>query len=45
MLSDSRAYLLTAPWLLLAPALAVVAIVISFNLVGDGLRRLYGHAP
>lgn len=42
MLSESRAYLLTAPWLLLVPAAAVVLVVIAFNLVGDGLRRRFG---
>jgi peptide/nickel transport system permease protein len=39
MLQESRAYLLNAPWLLLAPAGAVVLLVITANLLGDGLRR------
>lgn len=39
MLQDSRAYVLTAPWLLLVPATAVVTLVITANLLGDGLRR------
>jgi peptide/nickel transport system permease protein len=39
MLSESRAYLLNAPWMLLLPASAVVLVVIAFNLTGDGLRR------
>jgi len=41
MLSESRAYLLTAPWTLLVPAGAVVTVVIAFNLVGDALRRRF----
>jgi len=41
MLSESRAYLLNAPWLLLLPASAVVLVVIAFNLLGDGLRRRF----
>ncbi len=41
MLSESRAYLLTAPWTLLVPAGAVVLVVIAFNLVGDALRRKF----
>jgi peptide/nickel transport system permease protein len=41
MLSESRAYLLTAPWMLLVPAAAVVIVVIAFNLVGDALRRRF----
>jgi peptide/nickel transport system permease protein len=28
----------TAPWLLVWPSLAVVAVVLSFNFMGDGLR-------
>jgi peptide/nickel transport system permease protein len=39
MLQESRAYLLSAPWLLLVPATAIVTLVITANLLGDGLRR------
>jgi peptide/nickel transport system permease protein len=39
MLQESRAYVLDAPWLLLVPAAAIVTLVISANLLGDGLRR------
>lgn len=39
MLQESRAYLLSAPWLLLVPAAAIVTLVITANLLGDGLRR------
>lgn len=39
MLQESRAYLLSSPWLLLTPAAAVVTLVITANLLGDGLRR------
>jgi peptide/nickel transport system permease protein len=41
MLSESRGYLLTAPWLLLAPAAAVVLVVIALNLLGGALRRRF----
>lgn len=37
MLADSRGYLVDAPWLLLAPAAAIVLAVVAANLVGDGL--------
>jgi ABC-type dipeptide/oligopeptide/nickel transport system permease subunit len=37
MLSDSRAYLVDAPWLLLVPAAAIVFAVVAGNLIGDGL--------
>jgi peptide/nickel transport system permease protein len=39
ILNDSRAYLLTGPWLLLVPAMLVVSLVITFNLIGDGIRQ------
>lgn len=39
MLQESRAYLLSAPWLLLVPAAAIVTLVVTANLLGDGLRR------
>lgn len=38
MVSDGRSYLTTEPWLLLAPAIAIVVVVIGLNLLGDGLR-------
>jgi peptide/nickel transport system permease protein len=38
MLNDSRAYLQTAPWLLLWPGASIFLVVLGFNLLGDGLR-------
>ncbi len=38
MLSDSYSYLLTAFWAALAPGVAIAAVVLSFNLAGDGLH-------
>ncbi len=38
MVADGRDYLLQAWWLSTFPGLAVVATVLAFNLVGDGLR-------
>jgi peptide/nickel transport system permease protein len=38
MVADGRRYLLTYPWLSLAPGLAIMMVVFAFNLVGDGLR-------
>ncbi len=37
MLSDSREYLATAWWMLLAPAIAIVVAVVTANLIGDGV--------
>ena len=38
MISDARPYLEQAPWLALAPGLALSLTVIGINLLGDGLR-------
>jgi peptide/nickel transport system permease protein len=38
MLSEGRAYLRLAPWVTFFPGLAIFLIVVSFNLLGDGLR-------
>jgi peptide/nickel transport system permease protein len=40
MLAESRQHAFTAPWLLYAPAAAVVLAVLTANLLGDGLARL-----
>lgn len=40
MLSDSRQYLTTAPWMMLVPAGAIVLAVVTANLIGDGLVGL-----
>ncbi|HET6521504.1 MAG TPA: ABC transporter permease, partial [Geminicoccaceae bacterium] len=39
MISKERAFLPTAPWVVLAPAAAIVALVVGVNLFGDGLRE------
>lgn len=38
MLSETRLYFTTAPWLLIGPAVATFLAVTAANLVGDGLR-------
>jgi peptide/nickel transport system permease protein len=38
MVSDNQGFFETAPWLVLVPALLIFFTVLSFNLVGDGLR-------
>ncbi len=38
LLLGSRAYLMTAPWLLIYPGLAIFLAVVSWNLMGDVLR-------
>lgn len=38
MLNDARDYWLSAPWALIFPGVSITILVLSFNLLGDGLR-------
>jgi peptide/nickel transport system permease protein len=38
MLSDTRSFLLSAPWLPTYPGIAILITALGFNLLGDGLR-------
>lgn len=38
MVYDAYAYLLQAPWLAIIPGICIIVLIISFNVVGDGLR-------
>ncbi len=38
LLATGRNYLDTAPWLAIAPGLAITLVVVGLNLLGDGLR-------
>ena len=38
VLADGKGYIFDAPWLFFAPGLAIFAVVLAFNLVGEGLR-------
>jgi peptide/nickel transport system permease protein len=38
MLNSAQRFLEPAPWLAVAPGLAIFVVVLAFNLVGDGLR-------
>ncbi len=40
ILSDGRRFLFDAPWLTLIPGMAVLIVVLAFNLFGEGLREL-----
>jgi ABC-type dipeptide/oligopeptide/nickel transport system permease subunit len=42
MLFEGRAYYRTAPWLVIAPGVAIVLAVVAFNLLGEGLRDRFG---
>ena len=41
MLDEGRPYASLAPWLLIAPAAAILCAVLGFNLLGDGLRDAF----
>jgi len=41
MLSDSKAYLETAAWLVTWPGICILSVVLAFNLLGDGLRDAF----
>ncbi|UCF90197.1 MAG: ABC transporter permease [Desulfobacterales bacterium] len=38
ILSDGRQFIFDAPWLTFIPGLAILIVVLAFNLFGDGLR-------
>lgn len=38
MISDGRAYLTSAPWMIIYPGIALMLTVLAFNFLGDGLR-------
>lgn len=40
MISEARPFVDTAPWIALAPGLAMCLAVVAVNLVGDGLREV-----
>ena len=40
MLNEGRTYLSKAPWLMLYPGIAIVIVVIVFNMLGDSVRDL-----
>jgi peptide/nickel transport system permease protein len=41
MLYEGRVFYRTAPWLIIAPGTAILLAVVSFNLLGEGLRERF----
>ncbi len=39
ILADGKAYIFDAPWLFFIPGLAILLIVLAFNLLGEGMRE------
>ncbi|MBF0567107.1 MAG: ABC transporter permease [Nitrospirae bacterium] len=42
MISENRAYILTDPWMVIFPGLAIAVTILAFNIVGDIYRQNYG---
>jgi ABC-type dipeptide/oligopeptide/nickel transport system permease subunit len=42
MISENRAYILSEPWMVLFPGLAIAITVLAFNFLGDSYRKTYG---
>ena len=42
MISQSRQFLVSSPWVALAPAGAIVSLVVGVNLLADGMRQAAG---
>ena len=40
IIGEARAFVDSAPWVAIAPGLAVCVTVVGINLLGDGLREL-----
>ena len=40
ILSDGKNYLMDAPWLTIGPGIAILLVVLAFNLFGEGLREV-----
>ena len=40
ILSDGKDYIFDAPWLTIIPGIAILIVVLSFNLFGEGLRDI-----
>ena len=40
MLNEGRTYMAKAPWLMISPGLAIVIVVVVFNMLGDSVRDI-----
>ncbi len=45
MISANRAYVLTAPWMVLYPGIALSLTALCFNLLGETLKKRYSVGP
>lgn len=42
MISEAKDYMFFSPWVIMIPGLALFVLVLGINLLGDGLRDLFG---
>jgi ABC-type dipeptide/oligopeptide/nickel transport system permease subunit len=42
MISAGRTYIITAPWIAIAPGVAILITALAFNILGDGLSERFG---
>lgn len=40
MMNEGRTYMAKAPWLMIAPGIAIVIVVVVFNMLGDSIRDI-----
>ena len=40
MLNEGRTYMAKAPWLMISPGIAIVIVVVVFNMLGDSVRDI-----
>ncbi|HTS87521.1 MAG TPA: ABC transporter permease [Gemmatimonadales bacterium] len=43
MIFDAKPYIVTAPWISIAPGVAILLTVLSVNLIGEALERIAGR--
>ena len=39
MLNEAKGYITNAPWLIISPSVALVLMIMGFNLLGDGVAE------
>ena len=42
MISEARDYMFFSPWVIMVPGIALFVLVLGVNLLGDGLRDMFG---
>jgi peptide/nickel transport system permease protein len=40
MMNDAQAYMTTAPWMAVFPAIAIASLTVAFNILSDAIRKL-----